>query len=110
MLVLTRKVGERILLGDDIEIAVISVRRDNVRLAISAPKHVSVYRSEVVERVKAENAAAARAAAVVRAGREAQRTASAGLLKPAPASADDESGGAAAAGTQPNRERRHAEA
>jgi carbon storage regulator len=65
MLVLTRKVGERILLGDDIEIAVVSMRRDSVRLAISAPRHVSIYRSELVEQVQAENAAAARGAALV---------------------------------------------
>ncbi len=66
MLVLTRKIGERILLGDDIEIAVVSLRRDSVRLAISAPKQVSIYRSELVEQVQAENAAAARGAALVK--------------------------------------------
>lgn len=66
MLVLTRKIGERITLGDEIEIVVVSVRRDQVRLAINAPRHISVYRSELVKQVREENEAAARGAALVR--------------------------------------------
>ena len=70
MLVLTRKPGERILIGDDIEVTVVSVRADRsgnlcqVRLGITAPRTVSVCRREVLERVRQENLAAARAASL----------------------------------------------
>lgn len=47
MLVLTRKIGERIMIGDDVEVVVIELRPDRVRLGISAPKEVEVHREEV---------------------------------------------------------------
>ena len=59
MLVLTRRVGETIRIGDDIEVTVVGVQRDTVRLSITAPRQVRVHRQEVYLLVQAENAAAA---------------------------------------------------
>lgn len=60
MLVLARRKGERLLIGEDVEVTVVSVRGDQVRLGISAPRTVAVRRAELVEQVAAENRAAAR--------------------------------------------------
>ena len=49
MLVLTRKAGEAICIGDDIELRIVSVRGQKVRLAIEAPREVSVRRSELTD-------------------------------------------------------------
>lgn len=54
MLVLSRMKNQTIRIGDDIEITVVSIRGDKVRLGISAPKHVEVHRSEVYEARKLE--------------------------------------------------------
>ena len=62
MLVIGRKTGQTLLIGGDIEITVTSVRGDQVRLAINAPRSVSVLRKEVVAQVQEENAAAVSAA------------------------------------------------
>ncbi len=59
MLVLSRKRDEVIKIGDDIEITVVDIRGDKVRLGISAPKEVMVHRKEVYEEIKKENQAAA---------------------------------------------------
>ena len=59
MLVLSRRVGETIRIGDDIEVTVVGVQRDTVRLSIKAPREVRVHRQEVYLQVQAENAAAA---------------------------------------------------
>lgn len=61
MLVLSRRVGESLVIGDDITLTVIEVRGDTVRLGVDAPRHVRVHRAEVIAAVKAENLAAARA-------------------------------------------------
>ena len=70
MLVLSRRVGERLLIGDDIVITVIEVRSDGVRLGIDAPREVRVHRAEVIEAVQAANVDAVsaddRTAAVLR--------------------------------------------
>ncbi len=63
MLVLARKKGERILIGDQIEISVIEVKGDQVKLGIEAPSHVAVYRHEVYEAIQRENLEAARSVA-----------------------------------------------
>ena len=63
MLVLTRKVGERILVGDDIVITVLDARGDGVRIGIDAPRGVKIQREEVVRAVTEANAEAAAAAA-----------------------------------------------
>ncbi len=55
MLVLTRKKGEVIKIGDDIEITVVATKGDQVKIGISAPKNVEIYRKEVYEEIIAEN-------------------------------------------------------
>jgi carbon storage regulator len=60
MLVLSRRVGERLIIGDDIVITVIDVRSDGVRIGIDAPKSIRVNRAEVLEAVKRANEEAAR--------------------------------------------------
>jgi carbon storage regulator len=54
MLVLTRKPGQSIIIGDDIEIQVLSVAGEKVRIGISAPRDVSIFRHEVFERIEEE--------------------------------------------------------
>lgn len=51
MLILTRKVGESVLIGDDISITVLSVRGNQVKLGVEAPKEVSVHREEIYQRI-----------------------------------------------------------
>jgi len=53
MLVLSRKRDERILIGDDIEIVVVDVRGEKVRIGVKAPTEVAVHRGELKERIKA---------------------------------------------------------
>ena len=52
MLILTRKVGESVLIGDDISITVLSVRGNQVKLGVQAPKEVSVHREEIFQRIQ----------------------------------------------------------
>jgi carbon storage regulator len=59
MLILSRKVNEKIMIGDDISVSIIEVRGDQVRLGVDAPKTVKVFRQEVFDAIKAENRAAA---------------------------------------------------
>ncbi len=59
MLVLSRQRDETIMIGDDIEVTVVDIRGDKVRLGITAPKEVSVHRKEVYEAIKRENRDAA---------------------------------------------------
>ena len=58
MLILARKVNEKIMIGDDISISIIDIRGDQVRLGVDAPKNVKVFRKEVFDAIKAENKAA----------------------------------------------------
>ncbi len=55
MLVLTRKLRESIIIGDDIRITVVDIRGKQVKVAIEAPRDVSVHRAEVFERIQHEN-------------------------------------------------------
>jgi carbon storage regulator len=59
MLILSRKVNEKIMIGDDISVSIIEVRGDQVRLGVDAPRSVKVFRKEVFDAIKAENRAAA---------------------------------------------------
>lgn len=59
MLVLSRQVDETIMIGDDIEVTVVDIRGDKVRLGITAPKEIAVHRKEVYEAIKRENREAA---------------------------------------------------
>ena len=63
MLLITRRAGERIVLGDDVIIEVMEISGTHVRVGIHAPRSVPIYREEIWEAVKAENAAAADEAA-----------------------------------------------
>jgi carbon storage regulator len=54
MLVLSRQKDESIVIGDDIEITIVDVRGDKVRLGITAPKQISVHRKEVYEAIQRE--------------------------------------------------------
>ncbi|GAB4221473.1 MAG: carbon storage regulator CsrA [Spirochaetota bacterium] len=58
MLVLARKVNESIMIGDDIEIVIIDIKGDQVKLGIKAPKSVAVHRKEIYEEIQKENIAA----------------------------------------------------
>lgn len=61
MLVLSRQRDETIMIGDDIEVTVVDIRGDKVRLGITAPKEISVHRKEVYDAIRRENRAAAQA-------------------------------------------------
>jgi carbon storage regulator len=61
MLVLTRKVNQSIVIGDNVEIVVLEVRGEQVRIGIKAPKNVSVHRKEVYEVIADENRGASEA-------------------------------------------------
>jgi len=61
MLVFTRKVDEAIVIGDGIEVKVLRVGRDSVRIGVSAAAHVPVHRREVYDQIRTANAAAATA-------------------------------------------------
>jgi len=65
MLIITRRPGEKVMLGDDVVVEVIEVSGSSVRIGIAAPRSVPVYREEIWTAVKEENAAAAAAAANV---------------------------------------------
>ena len=58
MLVLTRKFNQSFMIGDDIEVSVVSIVRDNVRIGIQAPREIPVFRKEVYLEIQQENAAA----------------------------------------------------
>lgn len=59
MLYLTRKIGETIIINDDIEITVVDVRGKSIKLGLTFPSDVSVYRQEIYDRIQAEKAAEA---------------------------------------------------
>lgn len=56
MLILTRRVGETVMIGDDVTITVLGVKGNQVRVGINAPKSVAVHREEIYERIKREQA------------------------------------------------------
>ena len=58
MLALTRKKGESLVIGNNVEITVLEVRGDQVKIGINAPKEVSIYRKEVYLQIQEENKAA----------------------------------------------------
>ncbi|MBL8047047.1 MAG: carbon storage regulator CsrA [Chthonomonas sp.] len=58
MLVLTRKLGQSIIINDEIEIVVLEVRGEQVRIGIKAPRNVPVHRKEIFEQIHEENVAA----------------------------------------------------
>ncbi len=59
MLILTRKTGETLRIGDDVTLTILGIKGNTIRIGISAPKDVAVHREEVYLRIKKENEAAA---------------------------------------------------
>lgn len=59
MLALTRKVGEQIIIGDNIVITIVDIRGDSIRVALEAPKEIKIYRGEIYQAIAAENKQAA---------------------------------------------------
>lgn len=55
MLALTRKVGERIIIDNNIVLTIVDIRGDSIRLAIDAPKEVRIYRGEIYDAIVSEN-------------------------------------------------------
>ena len=54
MLILTRRVGETVMIGDEVTVTVLGVKGNQVRIGVNAPKHVAVHREEIFERIKRE--------------------------------------------------------
>lgn len=54
MLILTRRLGETLMVGDDITVTVLGVKGNQVRLGVNAPKHVAVHREEIYTRIQTE--------------------------------------------------------
>ena len=55
MLVLTRRLGETIIINNNIKIKVVGIKKSQVKLAIEAPKEITIYREEIYEKIKQEN-------------------------------------------------------
>ena len=55
MLALTRKVGERIVIGNNIYVTIVAIKGDNIRLSIDAPPEIKIYRGELYDAIVAEN-------------------------------------------------------
>lgn len=71
MLVLTRKINESVMIGEDVEVCLLEIKGDKVRLGIKAPRSVTVHRKEVYEEIKRANEEAARSS--FEGAREAER-------------------------------------
>jgi carbon storage regulator len=63
MLILTRRVGEAVMIGSEVTVTVLGVKGNQVRLGVNAPKHVAVHREEIFERIQREQHGANGAAA-----------------------------------------------
>jgi carbon storage regulator len=82
MLLLTRKLGENIRIGDDVKITIVEVKGNHVKLGLDAPASVKVHREEIYERIQAEH----------RRAREAQAQIGGGSGEPAPPRDPDPNG------------------
>ena len=57
MLILTRRVGETVMIGEEVSVTILGVKGNQVRVGINAPKNVAVHREEIFERIKSEGGA-----------------------------------------------------
>ena len=55
MLILTRKLGESIIIGKNVQLSVVEINKNNIKIGINAPKDITIYREEVFEKIKDEN-------------------------------------------------------
>lgn len=62
MLILTRRVGETVMIGDEVTVTVLGVKGNQVRIGVNAPRDVAVHREEIYERIKREEQSAGRPA------------------------------------------------
>lgn len=60
MLVLTRKIGQKLIIAENIEVVILEIKGESVKLGIKAPKNISVYREEIFEEIKKANEQATR--------------------------------------------------
>ena len=74
MLILTRRVGETVMIGTDVTVTVLGVKGNQVRVGINAPKEVPVHREEIFERIKKEQEAKAAQAGQAQSGDSAADT------------------------------------
>ena len=65
MLILTRRVGETVMIGNEVTVTVLGVKGNQVRIGVNAPKDVAVHREEIYERIKREEDAEGRSAGAV---------------------------------------------
>jgi carbon storage regulator len=59
LLILTRKVGEAVAIGDDIQVSIVEIKGTQVKLGIQAPKNIEVHREEIYQKIQEENRRAA---------------------------------------------------
>ena len=71
MLILTRRVGETVMIGDNVTVTVLGVKGNQVRVGVNAPREIAVHREEIFERIKREKEAAAAESAPAEAPAEA---------------------------------------
>ncbi len=61
MLILTRRIGETIMIGDDVSVTVLGVKGNQLRLGVAAPRDVAVHREEIYQRIQSEQTSAEKA-------------------------------------------------